>query len=191
MKRFISSALVLVITVITIFVMGTIRPEDSIAASGTLEETVEDGKPEGTGYIFDDFGKGLNIPVDNDNNKTSSLDESPKYSLAFKKYMEMRREAFAPLPPYIEFEIPIYTEQSEIKKNKEIVEKTAKKMSVEDKLYLLKLVKNFKVDDIGTIKKAINYGSSDEEGQKVWEILKKRLSSEEYKRLVEIVNKYE
>lgn len=198
MRRFIESVLVLVITVITVFAMATIKPEDSMFTSGTLEEeTVEDGKPEGTGYIFDDFGKGINIPVENIEKKTSFIDkttfidDSPRVSLSFKKYMAMYRETRMPPPPYIEFEMPIYTKPSQEEKNKAIVDKASEKMSVEDKLYLLKLTKNFKFDDIGIIKKAIYDGSTDEENQKIWGILKERLSNDEYRRLVEIVNKYE
>lgn len=192
MKRFIKGALIIVISIITVLAMATIRPEDSMFTSGTLEqETVEDGKPEGTGYIFDDFGKEINIPVDNVDKKTSSVDESLRVSLSFKKYIAMNREMRMPPPPYIEFKMPVYAKPSQEKKNKDIINKASEMMSVEDRLYLLKLVKNFKGDDIGIIKKAIYYGSTEEENQKIWEILKERLSSDEYRRLVEIVNKYE
>jgi hypothetical protein len=68
MKKLIYSALIVTLTFITILAMNTYNREQAKQTTNNtveIEEQVEIAPGE-AGYIFDDFGKGINIPIEYD-----------------------------------------------------------------------------------------------------------------------------
>lgn len=65
MRRIVLSGLVVIITLITVIAMTTFNntyvPE---TLNTEYEQVVNYNLSEDTGYIFDDFGKEINIPID-------------------------------------------------------------------------------------------------------------------------------
>lgn len=189
MKRYIDSALVVIITIVTLFVMSTIEPPATRQTSGQVqEETYNDEMPEGTGYIFDDFEKGININMNEEEN-TSTTNKNNKINVSLERSRKIMLEMNQPPPKYVEFNFK-ENEDNTYDTSKE-VKKVEEKISIKDKLYLLKIARNLKSDDINVIKKAIYNGETNEETEKIWSMLKNKLSEDEYSKLVEIINKYE
>lgn len=66
MRRFLLCALVIIITFITVLSMFTFK-NNNISQTYIEDEEVINNNTlnyyEGTGYIFDDYGKGINIPI--------------------------------------------------------------------------------------------------------------------------------
>ncbi|QCX33369.1 hypothetical protein FDN13_06415 [Caloramator sp. E03] len=65
MRRILLSGLVVIITLITVIAMTTFKnsyvPE---TLNNEYEQVVNYDLSEGPGYIFDDFGKEINIPIE-------------------------------------------------------------------------------------------------------------------------------
>ena len=68
MKKLILSTLIITITLITINAMWTFKSKLIVETSNNIDyvEEVYD-EPNDAGYIFDDFGKQINIPLGNNN----------------------------------------------------------------------------------------------------------------------------
>ena len=64
MKKVIYSTLVVILTFITVIVMASFQKE-LYKETNTVPYEIQDSneKPEGTGYIFNDFNNDINIPV--------------------------------------------------------------------------------------------------------------------------------
>ena len=75
MRKSINSVLVVIITVLTIFAMRTFNREN-ISETSIMEYGIEGevSKPEDAGYIFDDFNKGINIPINDKEQKKTPTD---------------------------------------------------------------------------------------------------------------------
>lgn len=188
MKNILKVIIVIAVTFITMTAMILIEPDITRPTSNPIEQGSEDLKLEGTGYIFDDFGKNINIEIPDDNEKKESNKNTTKRSIAYQKYMALHREMREPPPPYIEFDIPIHTEPS---KDNYTIEQAAQKVSFKDKVYILKLAKYLDINELSIIKEAINQGTNEENSKLILNILKEKLSSSEYSKLLEIINKYE
>ncbi|TDT62404.1 hypothetical protein [Fonticella tunisiensis] len=67
MKRTLNIWLVVIITFITLVAIFTFRSDNPSYETLSIddESQKEYEKPEGTGYIFDDFNRNLNIPMNN------------------------------------------------------------------------------------------------------------------------------
>ncbi|SKA75708.1 hypothetical protein SAMN05443428_10178 [Caloramator quimbayensis] len=63
MKRTILSALVVIITLITVVAMTTFKNDYAPQTYNTIDEVQQNNISDGTGYIFDDFGKGINLSL--------------------------------------------------------------------------------------------------------------------------------
>lgn len=64
MKKTIFSILVVIITLITVIAMNTFKNNYAPQTYNIIDNEVQQkNMSEGTGYIFDDFGKGINIPI--------------------------------------------------------------------------------------------------------------------------------
>lgn len=188
MKDTIKTVIVIAITFVTMAAMIFIEPDITKPTSNSIEQGLDDLNLEGTGYIFDDFGKNINIEIPTDNEKKELNHIETKKNIAYQKYMALHREMREPPPPYIEFDIPIDPKPA---KDNYTIEQAAQKVSFEDKIYILGLAKHLDIRDISTIKEAINKGADEENSKLILDILKGKLSSTEYAKLIEIINKYE
>jgi hypothetical protein len=69
MKRLIYSILVVTITFITVVAMSTYNSNYMVETSNTILDVQEQYRGyEDAGYIFDDYGRQINIPIDTENN---------------------------------------------------------------------------------------------------------------------------
>lgn len=87
MRKYILSMLVVVITFLTVVAMITFKTDFTSETSNiTYDETLQNGKPDGTGYIFEDFNKGINIPVEecNKSSMNSSKGLNFNYMMRYK-----------------------------------------------------------------------------------------------------------
>ncbi|EYE89885.1 hypothetical protein Q428_00690 [Fervidicella metallireducens AeB] len=172
-----------------------------------IDTTTHVEKPDGTGYIFDDFEKEINLPLDSkDDIEVNSLKEKNKkinmengikeyflrYSMMKSKNDEdynlslsNRNKAYKTLSLNVQNKKgskPIQLSQAK---------EYEKKLDYEDKISLIKISKNFSTSEINDIKRAIDRGPSYEDTRKILDMLKKRLKSEEYERLIKIVDKFQ
>lgn len=194
---------VLFITVFTLVTIGWINTMNIQSYNSIMVEDEAEGKPEGTGYTFDDFGKGLNLPVESEE-EPSKKQSSAEQSNAEQKMTSMwRRRAFNRRydldccetamddKPYTYIPPIINRAENKRLENKGIIAKVQNKITLEDKLTLLKLVKNLSFKDIGEIKNALMNGATNSEATELWEMLRDRLSNEDYTKLEKIIAKYE
>ncbi|MCX7883867.1 MAG: hypothetical protein N2448_02420 [Caloramator sp.] len=64
MKKTILSALIVIITLITVVAMNTFKKDYTPQTYNIIDDEVQQNNmSDGTGYIFDDFGKGINLPL--------------------------------------------------------------------------------------------------------------------------------
>lgn len=200
MKRTVQLGLIIILTVISVFAMITYKinvdPEEPVFIEEQQE--AESIKPEGTGFMFDDFDKGINIPDDADK-ESKAEDKSIKISESDRKrYIRMREAAFLRLQEDMESEGIPYTPRvvtdttRDIRsENKTIINKVQSSISMEDKLSLLKIVKNLSISELASLKKAIDNGTTDEESIRMWTMLRNKLNEDDYRRLENIIAKYE
>lgn len=210
-KKFIDSALICVLTLITVIAMMTFKIEkQNLPVNEVLDEidaTTNVDKPEGTGYIFDDFGKEINLPLDiKDDIEVNSLKgKNKKINLEdgikeyFLKYSMMKFKNDEDYNISLSNRSKVYKTFSMDTQNKKSpkptqlsqVKEYEKKLDYEDKMSLIKISKNFSISEINDIKRAIDSGASYEESRKILDMLKKRLDPEEYERLIKIVDKFQ
>lgn len=188
MKNSLKTVIIIAITFVTMAAMIFMEPDITKPTSNSIEQDPKDIELEGTGYIFDDFGKNINIVIPIDNEKKELNHIETKKNIAYQKYMALHKEMREPPPPYIEFDIPINPKPA---KDNYTIEQAAQRVSFEDKIYILGLARHLDVSEISTIKKAINKGADEENSRLILDILKEKLSSSEYSKLIEIINKYE
>ncbi|WDC84885.1 hypothetical protein PL321_04625 [Caloramator sp. mosi_1] len=93
MKK-IYSYLVIVITIITLYTMFTIKPNEiETTVNDIIEQEFNANQDENTGYIFDDFNKGINIQLEEkkikDDVKTNkqSLNNIDKLKYIYDNYI--------------------------------------------------------------------------------------------------------
>lgn len=189
---------VLFITMFTLISIGWVNTLNIQSYNSIMVEDETEGKPEGTGYTFDDFGKGLNLPVESEEEpsiKQSTVEQrmtSMWRRRAFNRRYDLDccetaidDKAYTYIPPIINMA------ENKRLENKKIAAKVQNKITLEDKLTLLKLVKNLSFKDIGEIKDAIMNGATNSEATELWEMLRDRLSNEDYTKLEKIIAKYE
>lgn len=203
MKKMICSALVVVLTFITLMVMVSFKTDYSLESINITEDKpISNDKPDGTGLMFDDYNKNINIPVNNQNSSVEKPKEEIKDQkgdkLNYNNYNRYKRL----YEDYIAFnqEIPesenaryinddedlIYYSPSN---NKKVI--TENQISMEDRVSLAKMASKLELQDINTIRKAIGDGANDMEARRIWNMLKDKLPEKDYERLVEIMGKYE
>lgn len=187
MKNTLKTAMVIAITFVSVAAMIFIEPDISKPASNLIEQEFSEDNLEGTGYIFDDFGKNINIEIPDENEKKESSNQN-KRGIAYEKFIALHKEMREPPSQYIEFDIPIYKEPSN---DYYSIEQAVQRVSFEDKVYILKLARHLNFNELSTIKEVINQGANEENSKLILNILKEKLSSEDYSRLIEIINKYE
>lgn len=203
MKKSLSSCLVIIITFITLLAMASFKPrfnDDSFMetyTSGDDENEALD-RPEGTGYIFDDFDKGINIPLKNTTEEKKSPDEIKDKSSDNYEFDRLRRALKEQLE-YIEYQKAAEADMDTGKIIKEFKIITSKKpserleesMSFTDKVFLLKAAKHLSLKDIGRIRSALDKGASREELQAIWDMLEEKVPEKDYDKLVQIISKYD
>jgi hypothetical protein len=206
MRKTIQSGLVVILTVISVFAMITYRsnvdPEETVFIEDQQEE--ETIKPEGTGFMFDDFDKGINIPVEVD--KESRIDKETiteeekaiTSGVDKKRFMRMFEAAMSRLEEDIAFAGITYKPRVAVEaardvrsESKVIISKVQSNITMEDKLSLIKIVKNLNINELASLKKAMENGTTDEESIKLWTMLKYKLDEEDYRTLEKIIAKYE
>lgn len=199
MKKIIQSGLVVVITIISVYTMLTANKSD-IYEEPVFFKDMDinyEGKPDGTGYLFDDFGRNINIPFEEQEEETTSdkkNDSSRLENERFKKLME-RNMAKLDDETYSNVQndsnVTKYESKDIRSESKQIIKKIQNNITLEDKLSLLKIVNNLSLKDLNDIKNAIINGTTNAESIKLWTMLRNKLPSDEYKELESIIAKYE
>lgn len=201
MKKLIQLGLVITLTIISVFAMTTIKDSDIQKEPVFLKDMEEEyGKPEGTGYLFDDFDKKINIPfeeedkINSNEEKESSQLETEKYNrIIIKKNMAILEEekAFSPVYDSKSATSTTYKPKDIRGESKVIISRVKNNISFEDKLSLIKIVSKLSLRDLNEIKNAIINGTTNSESIKLWTMLRNKLPSDEYKKLENIIVKYE
>lgn len=206
MRRRIMSALVIVITIITVVVMNDIAlsnqsPINEIDIKTEEREATTEVEDE-TGYIFDDYDKGINIKFE-EIEKGSKLDYDSYYD--YDDYASIYGENRIGLIKALEDgymfknglrsakETISYSnrQKTEIEKNKNLSSSIQANMTWKEKMSFLKLAKYINPFEILKIKDAISTGTTNQEGREIFNLLEERLPEEEYQNLLNIINKYE
>lgn len=199
MKRLIESGLVITLTVITVFAMITVKApviqEEPVFMKEAEDIEDEYGKPEGTGYLFEDYDKEINIPFEgqeetqetNSDNKSSMLQMED-----FKRVSEREVNTLwkKEISSGVKNKSSSVTEDIR-SESKVIISKVKNNISLEDKLSLLKIVSSLSLKDLNDIKNAVFNGTTNAESIKLWTMLRNKLPHEEYKKLENIITKYE
>lgn len=199
MKRTIELGLVIILTIISVYAMVTVKgskiPEEPAFMEDKPEESV---KPDGTGYLFDDFDKGINIQIEEKEETTKSLKnnessqfDSEYYRKLIERKMALLEEKDATSPKKISTRSVINKPTDIRDESKVIIGKVRNNISLEDKLSLVKIVSKLSLKDINDIKNAILNGTTNAESIKLWTMLRNKLPNDEYKRLENIITKYE
>lgn len=206
MKKLISSGLVVVLTFITVVAMFSFKTNYSFEVLDQADDKVyQNNKPDGTGFIFDDYDKNINIPVNQgsdskESKKESEVKEEKGDKVNYNRYNRSKRLyedyiAFNQSIPEDEIKNARYiNDDTDLEKyavKKDYSSRVENKITLEDKVYLAKVAKNLKLEDIDIIKEAISGGANDYEVRQIWSILKDRLPENEYNKVVEIISKYE
>lgn len=203
MKKMICSALVVVLTFITLMVMASFKTDYSLESINITEDKpISNDKPDGTGLMFDDYNKNINIPVNNQNSSPEKPKEEIKDQkgdkLNYNNYNRYKRL----YEDYIAFnqEIPESEKARYINDDEDLIYYspsnskkviTENQISMEDRVSLAKMASKLELQDINTIRKAIDDGANDMEARRIWNMLKDKLPEKDYERLVEIMGKYE
>lgn len=199
MRRIVESGLVITLTIISVFAMVTVKGVYIQDEPVFLEEDKDDyGKPEGTGYLFEDFDKEINIPFegqeeiekDNKENESSQL-EKENFKRMLKRNMAKLDEEEKSSGVFNKSNTLTYNTNNIRSESKVIITKVQNNISFEDKLSLLKIVKNLNLKDLNDIRNAIFNGTTNAESIKLWTMLRNKLPYEEYKKLENIIAKYE
>lgn len=200
MRRTINLGLVIVLTVISVFAMITYKSNVDTEESVFIEEKQEEEsiKPEGTGFMFDDFDKGINIPVDVDKESKAEarsiiLSEADK-----ERFMRMREAALLRLQEDMESKVSPIKPRVAVEatrnirsESKTIINKVQSSITIDDKLSLFKIIKNLSISELISLKNAVENGTTDEESIKMWTMLRNKLNEEDYRKLENIIAKYE
>lgn len=199
MKRTIELGLVITMTIISVYAMVTVKGSKIPEEPAFFEDMPEDSvKPEGTGYLFDDFDKGINIPIEekeettkpDKKNESSQLD-SHYYRKLIERKMALLEEKDATSPKNNNTESVINKSTDIRGESKVIIGKVRNNISLEDKLSLVKIVSKLSLKDLNDIKNAVLNGTTNAESIKLWTMLRNKLPSDEYKKLENIISKYE
>lgn len=199
MKKTIELGLVIIITIISVYTMVTLKRSKIQEEPVFLEDMEEDyGKPEGTGYLFDDFDKAINIPFEekkeitkpNKENESSQL-ENGNFKRVMERKMAKLEEQDTTSPRYISQKPITYNSKDIRGESKVIIGKVKNNISFEDKLSLLKIVSKLSLRDLNDIKNAIINGTTNTESIKLWTMLRSKLPNDEYNKLENIIAKYE
>lgn len=199
MKRLFSAGLVVVLTIISVFVMTRVRGSEIQEEPVFIEKEEEDyGKPEGTGYMFDDYDKGINIEFEKEEEKAepnkdnnSSQIEQDKYRRTTERNMALLEDIKKPSSLGKKSYTIANNSKNNRSKSKDIISKVQNNISFEDKLSLFKIVKSLSLGELNDIKNAIINGTTNAESIKLWTMLRNKLPDDEYKRLENIIVKYE
>lgn len=185
MKR-VYSYLVIIITIITLYTMFTIKPtEVETSINDTIEEQVNAVQDENTGYIFDDFNRGINIKLEEkktqykEDNKThkQSLNNLDKLKYVYDNYI---------MSDY--YNIDSIGEISQVLTYDVI--SMENKISLDDKAYIFSLIKYLKPSDILRLNEIMQDGVTEKEAYDIFDILQHRLPKDKYEQLIGIVDKY-
>ncbi|MDF2674137.1 MAG: hypothetical protein K0R09_2405 [Clostridiales bacterium] len=199
MKRLFAIGLVVMLTIISVFAMTTVRGSDIQEEPVFIEDEEEDyGKPEGTGYMFDDYDKGINIPFEKEEEKVESKKDNSSSQIEQEKFRRVAERNMALLEdikkssslPKKSYRVA-YNSKNNRSKSKDIISKVQNNISFEDKLSLIKIVKSLSLGELNDIKNAIINGTTNAESIKLWTMLRNKLPDDEYKRLENIIAKYE
>jgi hypothetical protein len=198
-KRLFAIGLVVMLTIISVFAMTTVRGSDIQEEPVFIEDEEEDyGKPEGTGYMFDDYDKGINIPFEKEEEKVESKKDNSSSQIEQEKFRRVAERNMALLEdikkssslPKKSYRVA-YNSKNNRSKSKDIISKVQNNISFEDKLSLIKIVKSLSLGELNDIKNAIINGTTNAESIKLWTMLRNKLPDDEYKRLENIIAKYE
>lgn len=203
MKRITKLGLVVILTIMSVFAMITVNRTNIQEESVFVEDGEDDyGKPDGTGYMFEDYGKGINIPFEeekvkeeenakpNIDNKSSQL-EQEKFKRVLERNMARIEESQTSSGISNKSNIITHNSVNIRDKSKSIINKVKNNISFEEKLYLLKVVSSLSLSELKDIKNAIMNGTTNAESIKLWTMLRNKLPNDEYKKLENIIAKYE
>ncbi|CDF57336.1 hypothetical protein [Thermobrachium celere] len=186
MKR-IYSYLVIVITGITLFVMFSLRSNEiQVTGKDVIEDEVKILQDEDTGYIFEDFNKGINIKLEenkeeNKNDNKQSFNNLYKLKYIYDNYI---------ISEYYNIDVNKNFELSTSYKTYDLLS-MENKISLDDKAFIFSLIKYLKPSDVLKLKDIIFDGVTEEEAQDIFDLFKERLPNETYDRLLNVVWKYE
>ena len=185
--RRIYSYLVIVITGITLFVMFSLKPKEiQVTGKEVIDEQATIIQDDDTGFIFEDFNKGINIKLE-ENKKEDKIDNKQSLNNLYRlKYI------------YDNYIISEYY-NIDINKNFKFEPNLIKydllsmenKISLDDKAFIFSLVKYLKPSDVLKLKDIILDGVTEKEAQDIFDLFKERLPRETYDRLLNLVWKYE
>lgn len=199
MKRILESGLVIVLTIISVTAMITVKG-DSLQEEPVFfeEDNNNSGKPEGTGYLFEDFDKDINIPFEEkkeevkpDKENGSSQIEDEKLKKNLERNMSRTDDGRTYLFEDYKKNVTTYKRKDIRGESKVIISKVQNNISFEDKITLFQIVKKLSLKDLNDIKNAIFNGTTNAESIKLWTMLRTKLPDDEYKKLENIIAKYE
>lgn len=199
MKRILESGLVIVLTIMSVTAMITVKG-DSLQEEPVFfeEDNNNSGKPEGTGYLFEDFDKEINIPFEEkkeevkpDKENGSSQIEDEKFKKNLERNMSRTDDGRTYLFEDYKKNVTTYKRKDIRGESKVIISKVQNNISFEDKITLFQIVKKLSLKDLNDIKNAIFNGTTNAESIKLWTMLRTKLPDNEYKKLENIIAKYE
>lgn len=199
MKKVIRLGLVITLTIVSVFAMVTVKGFDDQKEPVFLEDMERDsGKPEGTGYLFEDFDKKINIPFENKEEKTDTNKENESSQLEMERCKRILEGKMARYKEEETFSSGNDTKNTNTYKPKDIrgeskviISRVKNNISMGDKLTLLKIVSSLSLRDLNDIKNAIMNGTTNSESIKLWTMLRNKLPDDQYMKLENIIAKYE
>lgn len=201
MKRVLESGLVVTLTVITVLAMLTVKTpvmqEEQVFLEEAGDEEESLGGSEGTGYLFEDYDTDVNIPFEGQQDLKEIEKEDKSSMLEIEDFERVENSSRDRIKEYVSSSgmhrsASADNVTTDIRsESKGIISKIKNNISLEDKLSLIKIVSSLSLKDINDIKNAILNGTTNAESIKLWTMLRNKLPHEEYRRLENIITKYE
>ncbi|MCX7950887.1 MAG: hypothetical protein N2594_02935 [Clostridiales bacterium] len=187
MKK-INSYLVITLTVITIFVMCSLKI-NNVEVTSTIQndesfEVITDDDT--TGYIFDDFNKDINIKLEDKQDKkeqNKKVNFNHLYDI-YKTYI--MSEYYNQDNTKSEYFV-LEAKQTQTAYN---VKEMENLISLDDKALIFSMIRYLKPADVVKINNIIKDGVTIEETEDIFNLLKLRLPQEKYNELMTVVDKY-
>lgn len=187
MKK-INSYLVIILTLVTVFVMYSLRIENvEVTSTVQNDESIDViSDDDNTGYIFEDYNKGININLE-DKKEEKQQNKKVNYNYLYDIYKNyLMSEYYNQDNSNSEYFI-LEAKQSQITYDAKEIENL---ISLDDKALIFSMIKYLKPADLIKINNVIKDGITVEEAQEVLTILKQRLPHEKYDELLTVVDKY-
>lgn len=187
MKK-INSYLVIIITVVTVFVMYSLKISNvevtsTVQNDESLEVITDDDT---TGYIFDDFNKDINIKLE-DKQEEKQQNKKVNYNQLYDIYKTYIMSEYYNQDNSNSQYFVLETKQVQTAYDVKEIENL---ISLDDKALIFSMIRYLKPADVVKINNIIKDGVTEEEAEDVLNILKIRLPQQKYEELMTVVDKY-